>query len=200
MTAPIDFWFDFTSPYSYLAAEQIDALAAKHGRTVRWQPMLLGAIFKEIGGRPLTEIPLKGEYSKRDFARSARFHGLAFNFPAKFPQATVSAARAYYWLAAQDEALARRFALAVFRKLFAEAGDVSDLGTVIELAAALGVDRDALSAGVASAEIKDKLREVNEQALKLGIFGAPYILIDGEPFWGADRLPQIDKWLATGGF
>ena len=76
MAAPIDFYFDFSSPYGYLAAQKIDALAAKHGRTVDWHPLLLGVVFKETGMAPLTMVPLKGEYSKRDFARSARFHGI----------------------------------------------------------------------------------------------------------------------------
>jgi len=77
MSAPIEFYFDLSSPYGFLAAQKIDALAAKHGRSVDWRPVLLGVMFKETGMAPLTEIPLKGEYSKRDFARSARFHGIA---------------------------------------------------------------------------------------------------------------------------
>ena len=72
-TTPIDFYFDFSSPYGYLAAERIEALAAKHGRTVDWHPMLLGVVFKQTGAQPLTQVPVKGPYSRRDFARSARF-------------------------------------------------------------------------------------------------------------------------------
>ena len=70
---PIDFYFDFSSPYGYFASQKIEALAEKHGRTVDWHPMLLGVVFKQTGAAPLTEIPVKGPYSKRDFARSARF-------------------------------------------------------------------------------------------------------------------------------
>ena len=73
--SPLQFFFDFSSPYGYLAAQKIDALAAQHGRTVDWRPMLLGVVFKQTGGAPLTEVPVKGPYSKHDFARSARFHG-----------------------------------------------------------------------------------------------------------------------------
>jgi 2-hydroxychromene-2-carboxylate isomerase len=76
MAAPIDFYFDFSSPYGYLAAQKIEALAAKHGREVDWHPVLLGVIFKETGSAPLTMVPLKGDYSRRDFERSARFHGI----------------------------------------------------------------------------------------------------------------------------
>ena len=98
MAAPIEFWFDFSSPYGYLAAQRIEALAARHGRAVDWRPMLLGVAFKVAGTAPLTEIPLKGEYSKRDFARSARFHGVGdFRMPSRFPIATQAASRILLW-------------------------------------------------------------------------------------------------------
>jgi 2-hydroxychromene-2-carboxylate isomerase len=200
MSAPIEFWFDFTSPYSYLMAEQIDALAVRNGRSVNWHPMLLGAVFKETGGRPLTDIPLKGDYSRHDFARSARYYGIPFKLPEKFPLSTVSAARGMLWLQQHLPDQAQPFALAVFRAIFREGRDVSDLGIVIEIAASLGIDRDTFSTGVASQEIKDALRSANETAMRLGIFGAPYLIVDGEGFWGVDRLPQIERWLAQGAF
>ena len=94
----IEFWFDFSSPYSYLAAEKIDALAASYQRSVHWRPILLGAIFQITNAVPLVQLPLKGDYSVRDFARSARFLGLPFTMPSQFPLPTQQAARAYYWL------------------------------------------------------------------------------------------------------
>ena len=102
MSEPIDFWFDFSSPYSYIASELIDDLAVKHGRRVKWRPIMLGAAFKATGSSLLINVPLKGEYSKRDFDRSARFHGLPYKFPPRFPLATQLAARGYYWLHGQD--------------------------------------------------------------------------------------------------
>lgn len=200
MAEPIEFWFDFTSPYSYLAAEKIDALAAKHGRKVTWHPMLLGAAMKATGSPLLLNVPLKGEYALRDFSRSARYLGLPFRFPAKFPVATQSAARAYYWLHDRDCAKAREFAKAVFRAIFVAGRDGADLGVVLDLAAALGVDRDELSQALASQELKDRLRAETDKGIAKGVFGAPFIFVDNEAFWGADRLPQIEQWLATGGF
>lgn len=200
MAEPIEFWFDFTSPYSYLAAEKIDALAAKHGRKVTWHPMLLGAAMKTTGSPLLLNVPLKGEYALRDFSRSARYLGLPFSFPAKFPVATQSAARAYYWLHDRDCGKAREFAKAVFRAIFVEGRDGADLGVVLDLAAALGVDRDELSEALASQELKDRLRAETDKGIAKGVFGAPFIFVDNEAFWGADRLPQIEQWLATGGF
>jgi 2-hydroxychromene-2-carboxylate isomerase len=94
--AAIDFYFDFSSPYGYIAAAKIDALAAKHGRGVNWRPMLLGAAMKVTGGAPLPQIPLKGVYAKRDFVRSAQFHGVPFRIPSSFPISTIAAVRAFY--------------------------------------------------------------------------------------------------------
>jgi 2-hydroxychromene-2-carboxylate isomerase len=200
MAAPIDFWFDFSSPYSYLLSEKIDDLAARFGRTVNWHPMLLGVIFKQIGAVPLTEAPVKGEYSKHDFLRSARYLDLPYNPPPVFPVATQHAARAYYALAVDDAAQARRFARRAFRAYFVDRLPIDTLDTVLDLAGAEGADRDALAAATASDAVKNTLRSACTGALALKIFGAPYVIIDGEPFWGADRLPQIERWLARGGF
>ena len=197
---PIIFWFDFSSPYSYLASELIDDLAAKHGRKVKWRPMMLGAAFKASNMPLLITIPLKGEYSKRDFDRSARFLGIPYKFPPKFPIATLAAARGYYWLHGQDCAKAREYAHAVFRAYWVDSRDISELPVVLEIVGQLGIDRNAFAAAIATPEIKDRLKQETDAAIAQGMFGAPYFMVDGESFWGADRLPQIEKWLATGGF
>jgi len=200
MSDPIQFYFDFSSPYSYLASEMIDELAAKYGRSVQWRPILLGAAFQKSGLPLLVTVPLKGEYSLRDFDRSARFYGIPFKFPEKFPLATHTAARGYYWLHGQDCNKAREFAHAVFRAYWIDGRDVSDLAVVQEIAAGLGVDREALTEAMGKPEIKERLKTETDGAIAKGMFGAPYMIVDGEPFWGADRLPQLEKWLATGGF
>ena len=200
-TSPLDFYFDFSSPYSYLLSEKIDDLAARFGRQVRWHPILLGIVFKANGSAPLTlQSPPKANYSLRDFARSARFMGIPYRHPEKFPLATQNAARAYYWLHGQDCALARQFAHAVFRALYVEGLDVSAPETVLEIGAKIGVDRDRLETALQSPEMKERLKQEVDAALTRGVFGAPYVVVDGEPFFGADRLPQIEHWLKTGGF
>lgn len=196
----IIFFFDFSSPYSYIAAEKIDALAAKHGRRVDWRPILIGAIFQQTGAVPLVQLPLKGDYSLRDFPRSARFHGLPFKMPSRFPLPTQSAARAFYVIAERDALLARDFTRAVFRALFVEDRDISDLAVVLEIAARFGIDSDELSPAVASSAVKERLKRETETAATQGVFGVPFFIVDQEPFWGADRLPQVDQWLTTGGF
>ena len=200
MSNPIEFYFDFSSPYGYLASEKIDELAARFARKVLWRPVLLGVIFRATGGAPLTTLPLKGRYSLHDFSRSARFLGVPYVQPEKFPLPTQQSARAYYWLHDQDCAAARAFAHAVYRAFFRDGRDVSETGPVLELAAQQGADRATLAAALEGAELKERLKAENDAALQKGVFGSPYIVVDGEPFFGADRLPQIERWLATGGF
>lgn len=201
MPAPIEFYFDLSSPYGFLASHGIEALAAKHGRSVDWRPVLLGPMFKETGMAPLTEIPLKGAYSKHDFARSARFHGIeGFRQPSRFPVPTQAAARIVLWLKARDAALAVRVVKAYYRAYFVDDVDISDPETAASIAAAQGVDRDAARAAVDDPAWKDALRNEVTTAIARGVFGSPFVFVDGEPFWGLDRFPQIDRWLATGGF
>jgi 2-hydroxychromene-2-carboxylate isomerase len=197
---PITFYFDFSSPYSYLAAEKIDALAERYGRQVRWRPVLLGIIFQHWGTVPLVKQPAQETYAPHDMARSARFMDIPFRFPSRFPLPTQQAARAFYWLQDHDDVEARRFARAVFHAFYVDDRDISAPTTVLDIAVGMGVDRTTLAAALASNELKERLKRETDAAIAAGVFGAPWIVVDGEAFWGADRLPQIEKWLATGGF
>ncbi len=198
MPSPIDFYFDFSSPYGYLASTQIEALAAKHGRGVNWHPFLLGAVFKLTGARPLTEMPLKSDYFQRDFRRSAGFYGVPFTLPSQFPFAAVAASRAFFWLQDQDPALAKKFAQAVLNATFVEAKNVSGAEAVIEIAGTLGIDAEKLRAALNDPAVKERLKTEVDAAVAAGVFGSPFIIVDGEQFWGADRLAQVERWLAKG--
>jgi 2-hydroxychromene-2-carboxylate isomerase len=200
MADPIEFWFDFSSPYGYLASTRIDALAARHGRTVAWKPFLLGAAFKVNNTAPLTDSPMKGPYAKHDFARTARLFGVAFTLPEPFPFSALVPSRAFYWLADQDPALAVAFAQAVFRMAFVAGQVVVGAETTAEIAATLGGDRTRLLAALNEPAVKDRLRREVEAGLAKGVFGSPFIIVDGEPFWGADRLDQVERWITTGGW
>ena len=198
MAAPIEFWFDFSSPYGYLAAQRIEALAARHGRTVDWRPMLLGVAFKVAGTAPLTEIPLKGEYSKRDFARSARFHGVGdFRMPSRFPIATQAASRILLWAKSRDPGSAARVAKALFRAYWVDDRDISNADVAAEVAGEAGVDAAAARAVVDDPAWKDALKREVETGLARGVFGSPFVIVDGEPFWGLDRFDQIDWFLGS---
>jgi 2-hydroxychromene-2-carboxylate isomerase len=135
-----------------------------------------------------------------DFHRSARHMGIPYNPPSRFPLPTQNAARAYYWLHGQDCALARQFAHATYRAFFVDDLDISSPDTVLDIAGKLGVDRAALTVALQSPEIKTRLKDECDKALAVGVFGSPHVVIDGEAFFGADRLPQIEHWLETGGF
>ena len=196
----IDFFFDFSSPYGYLASQKIGALAERHGRVVDWHPMLLGVVFKQTGAMPLTEVPVKGPYSKRDFARSARFHGVEFNMPPVFPIPAQAPSRVMLWAKRQDPKAGARVARALYHAFFVEGRDISKPEIAAQVAGEAGLDAAAARAAVDDPAIKDALKGEVEAAIAAGVFGSPFMIIDGEPFWGCDRFDQMERWLAQGGF
>jgi len=200
MANPIDFYFDFSSPYGYFASAKIEDIASRHGRTVTWRPILLGAVFKTTGMKPLSEIPLKNDYMKRDLERTARLFNVPFKLPSKFPIPTTAPARAFYHLYNKDPALAKRLALALYVAYFADDVDISTTENTIDIAGHAGVDKDEMTHALNDTAVKERVRREVDAAVSLGVFGSPYIVVDGEPFWGADRLDQVERWLATGGW
>lgn len=197
---PIQFYFDFSSPYGYIAAHRIDGVARHHGRTVDWRPILLGPIFKLSGGAPLSTHPIRWHYSLRDFHRTCRLHNLPFALPEKFPFAATAASRAFYWIDHTDPSLAREFAKAIYDGAFAKGLEVWTADGVAAIAAAQGLDRQACLAAIEDPHWKDHLRAITDQAAAAGIFGSPFFIVDGEAFWGNDRIPEVDAWLARGGW
>ena len=200
LARPIDFYFDFSSPYSYIASEWIDALAARHGRTVNWKAILLGATFQAAELKSPVSYPIKREYSLHDFERSARFAGVPLKNPQKFPIPTQNAARVFWWLAESDAERARQWARHCLRAYFARGVDLSDAAQLRELAADFGIAADAAEAVWNDPAWKARLKAENEAAIAAGVFGAPFFVVDGEPFWGNDRRPQIERWLEKGPF
>lgn len=200
MREPILFYFEFSSPYGYLAAEKIDALAAKHGRDVVWKPFLLGPIFKETGSQPLLGIPLKGAYALHDMKRAARFLNVPFHLPEPFPFLSVHAARISYWAKEEHPQQAKALMQALYRAAFAEGRDISDQQNVVSIAASLGLAQDAVLKALHDASVKERLRLEMDEARRAQVFGSPYFIVDGEPFWGHDRLDAIDQWLERGGW
>jgi 2-hydroxychromene-2-carboxylate isomerase len=200
-SSPIAFYFDFSSPYSYIASEWIEALAARHGRTVDWHAMLLGASFQVTDIRTPVSYPLKREYTLRDFERSARFAGVPLKMPETFPIATQNAARVFWWLHDSDGAdRAVAWARHALRALFARGVNLSDAAALRGLCAEFGLDAAQAESAWNDPQRKARLKAVNDAAIAVGVFGAPFFVIDGEPFWGNDRRPQIERWLESGPF
>ena len=197
---PIEFWFDFSSGYAYFAAASIDELAARHGRTVLWRPYMLGVAFKVTGSRGLSGTPLKGDYARRDWARLSRRTGLPFAIPAAHPITALPASRAYYWIEDRFPDQAHEFARRAFRAYFADGVDMTDPLRVAEIAAPLGVPVEELALGIPSEPMKQRVKVKSAEALERGIFGSPFFIVEGEPFWGWDRMPMLEEWLQTGGW
>lgn len=196
----IDFYFDFSSPYSYIASEWVEALAARHARTVRWHAVLLGATFQAAELKSPVSHPIKRDYSLLDFARSARFEGVPFSLPEPFPIATQNAARIFWWLQARDVERATAWAHHGLRAYFTRGIKLGDAAALKGLAAEFGLEPQEAEAVWGDAAWKARLKQANDDAIAAGVFGAPFFLIDKEPFWGNDRRAQMERWLEKGPF
>ena len=204
MTAPLpdgprmQMWFDFASPYSYLAIERIEALAQDAGVRVDLRPFLLGPIFQAQGWNdsPFRLFPGKGAYMMRDIARLADKYGVVYKRPRLFPRMSVLPARIA--LLGQDEPWCRDFCLAVFRANFQHDEDIQSEDVVHALLNDLSLDADALIARAKSEAAKEALRRQVDRARDLGLFGAPTFFVGDEMFWGNDRLEDALDWARRG--
>lgn len=198
MTRPaIDFWYDFASTYSYVAAMRIDGLAETAGVTVRWRPVLLGPIFQAQGwnNSPFNIYPAKGRNMVRDMERLCDELGIGFRLPGPFPQNSLLAARLA--LAGLDEGWGEAFSRAVYSAEFADGLVISEPSVLSDLLRRLGQSPDTAFAKAQSDAIKTKLRDQTTEAQQRGIYGAPnFTTEDGELFWGNDRLEQALRWAA----
>jgi len=201
MPAPIDFYFELSSPYSYLAARKIGDVAKLYDRAVHLWPIMLGVIFQTTQNRPLMEQSLKADYTDRDVRRVAGGMGLPFAPPvAGFPFASHVGARAIYWAADQEDGADARLAVALFQAFFERSQSITDACAVGRVADAVGLDGAALIDALGMSAVKDRLRAANDHALAAGVCSAPFFIVDEEPFWGCDRLDHVERWLATGGW
>ncbi len=197
MAAPIRFFFDFTSTFSYIAVQKIDDLAARYGRAVEWSAVSLGHLFQAQGVTAPLNIPAKFKYLSTDFARSCEFAGLPHRVPDPFPPDVKLARYAFWRFKARDEALSHDFARAATSALY---GRGQTIATAAEIFAACGsvpgvTEAEIAAAGTDSVAKRAVIAAV-QAATALGINGAPYMILDGEPFWGADRLDHLERRLA----
>lgn len=193
---PIHVHLDFISPYGYFASLRVEALAARHGRTVAWHPMLLGvAVLKVMGLKPLMETPLKSDYVERDVRRYAREHGVPMKRqPRDAVMSPLACGRALAWVNRHQPARAGEVVHAIYRAYW---GEAKDLSTPVSLEPVAG---EAIARAAAGEEAATLLRAEVDASLAAGVFGSPTLLIDGEPFWGVDKLEQAERWLAAGGW
>lgn len=197
MSKTLDFYFEYSSPYGYFASTGIEALAARHDLTIRWHPILLGPMFKAMGSAPLVNIPLKGEYSRRDFQRTAKLFGIPYTHPDPFPIATVSAARATLYAREQHPEKLATLVGKLYAGFFAQGRAINETSVVLDICAESGLNRSAAESALAEDSLKALLKSEVDHALSQGVFGSPFLIIDNEPFWGFDRFDHIEKWLQT---
>lgn len=193
----LDFWYDFASTYSYLAAMRIEPLAEAAGVDLRWRPFLLGPIFASHGwtSSPFNLYPSKGRYMWRDVAREAAQLGLPLTRPDPFPQNSLTVARLA--IALREKGLAPAFTRAVFSAQFGEGRSISEIAVISDILRDLDVDVASTVSFAQSDPVKARLRAETEEARTRGIFGAPtFLAADGEMFWGNDRLEQALAWAA----
>jgi 2-hydroxychromene-2-carboxylate isomerase len=198
----VHFYFDFISPFGYFASLRVEALAAKHGRTVEWHAMLLGvSVLKVMGLKPLLDTPLKGDYIRRDAKRYMRLHKLKLqrdlDAPVMDPRA---AGRAFYWVKRHRPELAVPLAHAIYHAYWAQAHDLSTAESVASIMLPAGIDAVWLREGIESDDARQWLRDGVDASLKAGIFGSPTVVVDGEPFWGVETFDLLDEWLTQGGW
>lgn len=199
---PIGFYFDFISPFGYFASLRIDEIAARYGRTVDWTSMLLGvSVLKVMNIPPIVDLPLKGAYIKRDARRYARQHAVPFERPEGLaPSAPLEAGRLFAWAKELDAGRAKALAAGIYQRYFAAAEDIADLEVLARCAEAAGFDWNAYGRDRAEGIPARLLRRNVERSLAQGVFGSPMFIVDGEPFFGVEKLPVLEQWLASGGW
>jgi 2-hydroxychromene-2-carboxylate isomerase len=172
------------------------ALGERTGTPVRWRPFLLGGVFKATGNEMPAAVEAKARYMQRDLERWARYYGVPYRFPSRFPLNTLPAQRAL--VAAErsgGQAAVQGLAQRLFEAYWAEDRDVSAEAELRRTAEGAGLDPDALAQAAGEQAIKDQLRQITDEAVRRGAFGAPTIFVGDEMFWGNDRLFFVEELL-----
>ena len=189
----IEFFFDVSSPWTWLGFEGVQPLAHELGEEIVWRPILVGGVFNAVNASVYEArskpVPAKARYMKKDLADWARLEGLSIRFPPSvFPVNSVKAMRACCWLGQDCVAFAR----AAFRAYWSDDRDISDDGELASVAREAGVDPAAMAAAIAGDEAKAQLRANTDELIARGGFGSPTIFVDGaDMYFGNDRLPLV---------
>lgn len=193
MSKTIECYFDFGSPATYLAWTQLPEMAARHNARLVWRPMLLGALFKATGNQSPAMNPAKGRYMLIDFQRYARHYGVPMKFNPFFPINTMTLMRGA--VALLEDARFDDYLTTVFNAIWVDEQNMGQPEVVAAVLEKAGFDAHALLAQCSEDAVKEKLKANTEEAAARGAFGAPTVYVDGEMFFGQDRLPMIEKAL-----
>jgi 2-hydroxychromene-2-carboxylate isomerase len=198
----LEFFFDCSSPWTYLAFHRIEGVAAEAGAELVWKPILVGGVFNAVNPAVYAArenpTPARAAYHRKDLADWARSYGLRIGWPRVFPVNSVKAMRGA--LVAQEHAVLPRYARAAFETYWGELRDISQDDVLADLAARAGIPRDAFFEGIAKPEIKARLRANTDELIARGGFGSPTIFVNGEDmYFGNDRLVLVREALARRG-
>ncbi len=191
----IEFFFDCSSPWTYLAFHNIQPIAKEAGATITWRPILVGGLFNAVNPSVYAArenpVPAKARYMLKDLGDWARLAGLTIKMPPSvFPVNSVKAMRGCLWLEPQGRLVP--FATAVFDAYWGDDRDISQDEVLADICARVGVDPQKFFAGISEPAIKDRLKANTEEAARRGAFGSPTIFLDGaDMYFGNDRLPLI---------
>ncbi|WP_417517525.1 2-hydroxychromene-2-carboxylate isomerase [Marinobacter sp.] len=191
MSKTIDVYFDVGSPATYLAWTQLPALADRNNASINWKPMLLGAVFKATGNQTPAAIPAKGRYMLTDLKRFADHYGVPFVFNPHFPINTLHLMRGAVGYLDTDHF--QTYLDAVFKALWVDQKNLNDPSVVTEVLANAGFDPDKVMALCNSSEVKETLKDLTDEAVSRGVFGAPTCFVGNDMFFGQDRLDWVEK-------
>jgi len=195
MEKQVEFYFDFGSPYSYLAYKALPAIAAAHAAQIVWRPMLLGGVFKATGHNRPAGNRAKSKWMHEDMQRWAARYGALFKRNPHFPINTLVLMRGATGMQMRGPDF-HKYVAAIFHAMWVEP---RNLGEQQELAAVLrqaGIDADAFQSLVNDPAVKEQLKQNTEEAVARGVFGAPTFFVGEEMFWGQDRLDFVAEALA----
>lgn len=195
MSRTLEYFFDYVSPYSYLADSQIPGLVARTGAELVCRPMLLGGLMSETGNSPPATVPAKGRYMTADLARWVDRYELPFAFNPHFPAKTITALRVSLVALEEDPASFPALKRALFRAVWVDKVDPGDTSVLKSVIDAAGLDADHLLARCGEPEIKDRLKANTEEAAARGAFGAPTFFVGDQMFFGNDRLDFVEAAL-----
>jgi len=193
MARTLEFYFDYGSPYSYLADTQVEAIAQRAGATLVRKPMLLGGVFKATGNHSPAELPQKSAWSAFDMPMWARHYGVPFQRNPFFPVNTLALMRGA--AAAQIDGSFEVYHPAVFKAMWVEGRNLNDMKEVAAVLSAAGLDPANVGARIQDQDVKDRLKATTEEAVARGVFGAPTCFVDKMMFFGNDRLPFVEMAL-----
>lgn len=193
MTKSVEFLFDFGSPTSYLAYKQLPKIASRHGVRIIWTPILLGAVFKATGNASPAMVPAKAKYMNADMARFAKRYGVVLNFNAHFPVNTLPLMRGA--VGYQSTPQFDLYVNAMFDAMWAHPRNLNDQNEISHVLKDIGIDPSDFLAVIERADVKEKLKANTESAVARGVFGAPAFFVNGELFFGQDRLEFVEEAL-----